>query len=83
MAFFTLMYAGLARRGTFSAATPATSRSATWRSSAWARTREAILFNHVGIGSNGLAPFAVLPLIGISVGLVSVPIAWLALGRAR
>jgi branched-chain amino acid transport system permease protein len=34
---------------------------------------EAILFQHIGIGS-GYRPFAVLPLIGIGVALVSVPL---------
>jgi branched-chain amino acid transport system permease protein len=37
----------------------------------------AITFNHVGIGS-GYRPFYVLPLVGIGVGLASVPIAWVA-----
>ncbi len=34
---------------------------------------EAILFSHIGIGS-GYRPFAVLPLIGIGVALISVPV---------
>ena len=37
----------------------------------------AIVFNHGGIGS-GYTPFLVLPLVGLGVGLASLPIAWLA-----
>jgi branched-chain amino acid transport system permease protein len=37
----------------------------------------AITFNHVGIGS-GYRPFYVLPLVGLGVGLASLPIAWVA-----
>jgi branched-chain amino acid transport system permease protein len=37
----------------------------------------AITFTHVGIGA-GYRPFYVLPLVGIVVGLASVPVAWVA-----
>jgi len=37
----------------------------------------AITFTHVGIGS-GYRPFYVLPLVGLGVGLASVPVAWVA-----
>jgi branched-chain amino acid transport system permease protein len=39
---------------------------------------EAIAFEHIGIGS-GYRPFTVLPLIGIGVAVLAVPIAWVAL----
>jgi branched-chain amino acid transport system permease protein len=38
----------------------------------------AITFNHVSIGG-GYRPFYVLPLIGLAVGLASLPVAWVAL----
>jgi branched-chain amino acid transport system permease protein len=37
-----------------------------------------ITFTHVGIGA-GYTPFLVLPLLGLAVALLSVPIAWIAL----
>jgi branched-chain amino acid transport system permease protein len=37
-----------------------------------------VLFTHVGIGA-GYTPFLVLPLVGIAVAVVSLPIAWVAL----
>ena len=37
----------------------------------------AIIFEHVSIGS-GYRPFYVLPLVGIGVGLGSIPVAWVA-----
>src|SRR2546428_6952250 len=37
-----------------------------------------ITFDHISIGS-GYRPFYALPLIGLAVGLVSVPVAWVAL----
>jgi branched-chain amino acid transport system permease protein len=39
---------------------------------------EAITFEHIGIGG-GYRPFAVLPLIGVGVAVLAVPIAWVAL----
>ncbi len=41
-----------------------------------------ITFTHVSIGS-GYRPFYVLPLVGIGVALVAVPIGWVAFGPAR
>ena len=38
----------------------------------------AITFTHIGIGA-GYTPFFVLPAVGIVVGLLSIPIAWVAL----
>src|SRR5207244_3617748 len=37
-----------------------------------------ITFNHLSIGA-GYRPFYLLPLIGLAVALVSVPVAWIAL----
>lgn len=37
-----------------------------------------ILFTHIGIGS-GYKPFLVLPAVGLAVGVVSIPVAWVAL----
>jgi len=78
LAFFTLMYAGLAQSwnllGGYSGYI-SLGHVAFFGVGAYT---EAILFNHVGIGSSGLLPFLVLPIIGLAVGLVSAPIAWVA-----
>jgi branched-chain amino acid transport system permease protein len=78
MAFFTLMYAGLAQAwnllGGFSGYI-SLGHVAFFGLGAYS---EAILFNHIGIGSNGYLPFLVLPAVGIAVAAVSVPIAWVA-----
>jgi branched-chain amino acid transport system permease protein len=78
MAFFVLMYAGLAEAwnllGGYSGYV-SLGHVAFFGIGAYA---EAILFQHVGIG-NGYAPFLLLPLIGIGVAVVSVPIAWVAM----
>jgi len=79
MAFFTLMYAGLAQAwnllGGYSGYI-SLGHAAFFGLGAYA---EAILFSHIGIGSNGLVPFFVLPVVGLAVALVGVPIAWVAL----
>jgi branched-chain amino acid transport system permease protein len=78
MAFFTLMYAGLAQSwnliGGF-AGYISLGHVAFFGLGAYAQS---ILFNHIGIGANGLRPFFLLPAIGVVIGLVSVPIAWVA-----
>ena len=78
MAFFTLMYAGLAVAwnllGGYSGYI-SLGHVAFFGLGAYL---EAILFNHVGIWSNGLAPFAALPAVGIVAALISVPIALVA-----
>ncbi len=79
MAFFTLMYAGLAQAwnllGGYSGYI-SLGHAAFFGLGAYA---EAILFSHIGIGSNGLVPFFVVPVVGLAVALVGVPIAWVAL----
>ena len=79
MAFFTLMFAGLAQSwnllGGYSGYV-SLGHVAFFGIGAYA---EAILFQHVGIGSNGFLPFFVLPAIGVAVGLASVPIALVAM----
>jgi branched-chain amino acid transport system permease protein len=79
MAFFTLMYAGLAQAwnllGGYSGYV-SLGHVAFFGLGAYA---EAILFNHVGIGANGYLPFLVLPVVGLAVAAVSVPVAWVAL----
>jgi branched-chain amino acid transport system permease protein len=75
---FTLMYAGLATAwNLFSGYTGYISlgQAAFFGIGAYAL---AITFNHLSIGS-GYRPFYVLPLIGLAVGLASVPVAWVAL----
>jgi branched-chain amino acid transport system permease protein len=78
MAFFTLMFAALAEAwnllGGFSGYV-SLGHAAFFGLGAYA---EANLFSHVGIGSSGLAPFYVLPLVGLGVAIVSVPIAIVA-----
>ena len=37
----------------------------------------ALTFQHIGIG-NGFLPFALVPLIGIAVAIISLPIGWIA-----
>ena len=75
---FTLMYAGLATAwNLFSGYTGYISLGQAAFFGIGAYTL-AITFNHVSIGG-GYRPFYVLPLIGIAVGLASVPV---ALGRA-
>ena len=79
MAFFVLMYAGLAQAwnllGGYSGYV-SLGNVAFFGIGAYS---EAILFSHVGIGTNGLVPFLVLPAIGVLVGLFSVPVAWVAM----
>ena len=75
---FTLMYAGLATAwNLFSGYTGYISlgQAAFFGIGAYAL---AITFNHISIG-NGYRPFYVLPLIGLAVGLASLPVAWVAL----
>ena len=75
---FTLMYAGLATAwNLFSGYTGYISLGQAAFFGIGAYTL-AITFNHVSIGG-GYRPFYVLPLIGIAVGLASVPVAWVAL----
>ena len=79
MAFFVLMYAGLAQAwnvlGGYSGYV-SLGHAAFFGLGAYA---EAILFSHIDIGSSGYLPFLVLPAIGLGVALASVPIAWVAL----
>jgi branched-chain amino acid transport system permease protein len=79
MAFFVLMYAGLAQAwntlGGYSGYI-SLGHAAFFGLGAYA---EAILFTHVGIGASGYLPFLVLPGIGAGVALASIPIAWVAL----
>lgn len=78
MAFFTLMFAALAEAwnliGGYSGYV-SLGHAAFFGLGAYA---EATIFSHIGIGSNGLIPFAVLPLVGLAVGVASVPIALVA-----
>jgi len=75
---FTLMYAGLASAwNLFSGYTGYISLGQAAFFGIGAYTL-GITFNHVSIGS-GYRPFYVLPLIGVAVAIVSVPIAWIAL----
>jgi len=79
IAIFTLMYAGLATAwnllGGFSGYL-SLGHAAFFGVGAYAI---AIAFTHIGIGGSGYKPFYALPLVGIAVGLVSIPIAWVAL----
>ena len=78
MAFFTLMYAGLAQAWNLLGGLSgyvSLGHVAFFGLGAYA---EAVLFQHIGIGSNGLLPFLVLPAIGLAVAMVSVPVAWVA-----
>ena len=79
MAFFVLMYAGLAQAwnllGGYSGYI-SLGHVAFFGLGAYS---EAILFSHIGIGSRGFLPLLVLPAIGIAVALTSVPVAWVAL----
>ena len=75
---FTLMYAGLATAwNLFSGYTGYISlgQAAFFGIGAYAL---AITFNHLSIG-DGYRPFYFLPLIGLGVGLASIPVAWVAL----
>jgi branched-chain amino acid transport system permease protein len=75
---FTLMYAGLATAwNLFSGYTGYISlgQAAFFGLGAYAT---GITFNHISIGS-GYRPFYFLPVIGLAVALVSVPVAWIAL----
>ena len=75
---FTLMYAGLATAwNLFSGYTGYISlgQAAFFGIGAYAT---GITFEHISIGS-GYRPFYALPLIGLAVALVSVPVAWVAL----
>ena len=77
IAIFTLMYAGLATAwnllGGYSGYV-SLGHVAFFGIGAYAI---AIAFQHGGIG-NGYVPFLVLPLVGVGVALVSIPIAWVA-----
>jgi branched-chain amino acid transport system permease protein len=78
IALFTLMYAGLATSwnllGGFSGYL-SLGHAAFFGIGAYAM---AIRFTHVGIGA-GYKPFLVLPLVGLAVAVVSLPIGWIAL----
>jgi branched-chain amino acid transport system permease protein len=78
IAIFTLMYAGLATAwnllGGYSGYL-SLGHAAFFGVGAYAI---AIAFTHLGIGA-GYTPFLVLPLVGIGVGIASVPLAWIAL----
>lgn len=78
IAIFTVMYAGLATSwnllGGFSGYM-SLGHAAFFGLGAYAI---AITFTHIGIGS-GYTPFLVLPLVGLAVALIAVPIAWVAL----
>ena len=75
---FTLMYAGLATAwNLFSGYTGYISLGQVAFFGLGAYTL-GITFQHISIGS-GYRPFYVLPLIGVAVALVSVPVAWVAL----
>ena len=78
IAIFTLMYAGLATAwnllGGYSGYL-SLGHAAFFGVGAYAI---AIAFTHIGIGA-GYNPFFVLPLVGLVVGLGSVPLAWIAL----
>ena len=78
MAFFAVMFAGLAQAwnllGGYSGYI-SLGHVAFFGLGAYS---EAILFTHIGIGSNGYVPFFVLPAIGVAIALVGVPIAWVA-----
>ena len=78
MAFFTVMFAGLAQAwnllGGYSGYI-SLGHVAFFGLGAYS---EAILFSHAGIGSSGLWPFFALPAVGLAVALVSVPIGWVA-----
>ena len=79
MAFFVLMYAGLAQAWNLLGGLSgyiSLGHVAFFGLGAYA---EAILASHIGIGSSGLLPFLLLPAVGIGVALVSVPVAWVAL----
>jgi branched-chain amino acid transport system permease protein len=79
IAIFTVMYAGLATAwnllGGFSGYL-SLGNAAFFGIGAYVM---AIYFTHHGIGHNGYKPFYALPLIGIAVGIASVPIAWIVL----
>jgi branched-chain amino acid transport system permease protein len=78
IALFTLMYAGLATSwnllGGYSGYL-SLGHAAFFGIGAYAM---AIRFTHVGIGA-GYKPFLVLPVVGIAVAVVSLPIGWVAL----
>src|SRR5439155_25505398 len=75
---FTLMYAGLATAwNLFSGYTGYISLGQAAFFGLGAYTL-GITFNHVSIGG-GYRPFYVVPLIGLAVGLASLPVAWVAL----
>ena len=75
---FTLMYAGLATAwNLFSGYTGYISLGQAAFFGLGAYTL-GITFNHLSIGA-GYRPFYLLPLIGLAVALVSVPVAWIAL----
>ena len=78
IALFTLMYAGLATSwnllGGYSGYL-SLGHAAFFGIGAYAM---AIRFTHVGIGA-GYKPFLVLPLVGLAVAVISLPIAWVAL----
>ena len=78
IALFTLMYAVLASAWNLVggyAGYPSLGHAAFFGLGAYT---EAIWFEHHGIGS-GLAPFAVLPLVGLAVAAAGLPVAWIAM----
>jgi branched-chain amino acid transport system permease protein len=79
MAFFVLMYAGLAQAwnllGGYSGYV-SLGHAAFFGMGAYA---EGILLAHTGVGTSGYLPFAALPAVGVGVALASVPVAWVAL----
>jgi branched-chain amino acid transport system permease protein len=78
MAVFTLMYAALATAwnlvGGYSGY-PSLGHAAFFGVGAYSL---ALTFEHVGVG-HGYTPFLVLPVIGVTVAVVSVPVAWIAM----
>jgi len=78
MAFFTLMYAGLAQAwnllGGFSGYI-SLGHVAFFGLGAYV---EAILFKHLGIGTPGYLPFLVLPAVGVAAAMIGVPVGWVA-----
>ncbi len=78
MLIFTLMYAGLASAWNILGGYTgyiSLGQAAFFGIGAYAI---AIMFTHIGIGA-GYRPFYALPLVGVGVAVVSVPVAWVAL----
>ena len=78
MLIFTLMYAGLASAWNILGGYTgyiSLGQAAFFGIGAYAI---AITFTHIGVGA-GYRPFYVLPLVGVGVAVVSVPVGWVAL----